>query len=55
MTCGECGVEMNHHAEKLVDPRNAAELRQVNPHLGAILEKTHTCPKCGRAESSRGG
>ena len=55
MICNECGVEMNHHADKLLDPRNAAEARLVDPHLEGILEKTHTCPECGRADSTRGG
>lgn len=38
---------MNHHAEKpnytaaLLDPRAA------DPDFGAVLEETHTCPKCG--------
>ena len=53
MNCPDCGVEMNHHAEKLVDPRNAVEARQVDPHLGGIVESTHTCPKCGKSKSKR--
>lgn len=47
MVCPACGAEMNHHAEKpnytaaLLDPRAA------DPDFGAVLEETHTCPKCG--------
>ena len=51
--CGDCGVAMNHHAEKLVDPRNAAEARQVDSDLGGIVEATHTCPECGKMAASR--
>ena len=53
MTCPECGVEMNHHAEKLVDPTNAQEAAQVDPALGGLIEEMHTCPECGKGDSRR--
>ncbi len=51
--CPECGVELNHHAEKLVDPTNAEEARLVDPALGGIIEEEHTCPECGKGASRR--
>jgi hypothetical protein len=44
---------MNHHADKLVHPESAAELRLVNPELGGVIEETHGCPGCGNVESRR--
>jgi len=51
MKCPECGVEMNYHAEKLIDPRSPEEAAKVDPALGGILEEMHTCPECGMAHS----
>ncbi len=53
LSCPECGAEMNRHAEKLVHPENAAELRQVDAVMGGLLEETHACPGCGHVESRR--
>lgn len=44
---------MNRHAEKLVHPGSAAELRLVDHALGGLLEETHACPVCGNVESRR--
>ena len=44
---------MNRHAEKLVHPESAAELRLVDPILGGVLEETHACPGCGNVEARR--
>ena len=59
MICPECGIEMNHHAEKLVLPSGPHEAPSVDPVLGGIIEEVHTCPGCGsgasrRAEPTRG-
>jgi uncharacterized protein with PIN domain len=54
MMCPECGVELNQHAEKLVDPIDAKQAAEVDPELGALLEEFHTCPGCGKGESRRG-
>ena len=51
MTCPECGVEMNQHAEKLVDPTSAAEAARVDPVLGGVVQEMHTCPECGQVHS----
>jgi ribosomal protein S27AE len=46
MICPQCGVAMNHHADKLIyadeSPRS---------DLGASLAEFHTCPNCGHGES----
>jgi predicted RNA-binding Zn-ribbon protein involved in translation (DUF1610 family) len=55
MKCPACGVEMNHHAEKLVDPVSAQEAARVDPALGGLIEEIHTCPECGQAHSRRVG
>jgi hypothetical protein len=51
MRCAECGVEMNHHAEKLVYPSTPAELAQAHPAWGAWIEEIHCCPECGGTQS----
>ena len=51
MICPKCGAEMNHHADKLVDPVKADDIRHVNPSLGGVVEEMHACPKCGGVES----
>src|SRR5438132_4522118 len=39
MICPECGVQMNHHAEKLVHPSGAQEASAVHPILGGMIEE----------------
>jgi hypothetical protein len=53
MTCADCGLEMNHHAEKLVHPTSSAEEALMDPALGGVIEETHTCPGCGMAAARR--
>ena len=53
MICPKCGNEMNHHADKLIDPVKPEDLKQVNPALGGIIEEMHNCPRCGGVESRR--
>jgi ribosomal protein S27AE len=53
MICPRCGAEMNHHADKLVHPANAADAKQMDPSLGGVIEETHYCPGCGGVESRR--
>jgi predicted RNA-binding Zn-ribbon protein involved in translation (DUF1610 family) len=53
LRCPKCGAEMNRHAEKLVHPESAAELRLVDAALGGLLEETHACPQCGNVVSRR--
>ena len=47
MICPKCGVEMNQHAEKLVDPRSAEMAAHVDSALGGVVQEMHTCPRCG--------
>lgn len=54
MTCPECGVEMNHHADKLRDPINAQEAAQADRALGGLVLECHTCPECGAGHSRPG-
>lgn len=53
MTCATCGVELNHHADKLVDPVTPEETAQVDLELGGLIEEMHCCPECGKTESRR--
>jgi ribosomal protein S27AE len=51
MMCPRCGIAMNHHAEKLIEPRSAAEAKHVDAALGGLVEEMHTCPGCGGSGS----
>ena len=53
MICSECGIEMNHHADKLVDPISPKEALQVDPALGGLIEEAHCCPDCGKSVPRR--
>lgn len=53
MQCPQCGVDLNHHAEKLVYPTCPEDAAKVNPALGGIVEEIHTCPECGKSHSRR--
>ena len=53
MMCSECGVELNHHADKLVDPVTPEEAAEVDAALGCFVLKTYCCPECGGVESRR--
>ena len=55
MVCPTCGIEMNHHADKLVHPTGAADEAYMDPVLGGIVEELHTCPGCGTGASRRAG
>ena len=46
MICHDCGVEMNHHANK-IDYSNDTP-GEVNADLGGTLEEAHICPECGK-------
>jgi uncharacterized C2H2 Zn-finger protein len=51
MRCPRCGGEMNHHADKLVEPPGEEE--EVDPTFGGHVEAVFACPRCGRVESRR--
>ena len=48
MICPKCGVEMNHHADKI---DYASEDESVDTVLGGVLKEIHTCPKCSHIET----
>ena len=48
MVCPQCGVNMNHHCDKLVYGNAASEPASTDG--GAIVE-FHTCPECGGGAS----
>ncbi len=47
MICPRCGVEMNLHAEKVVDPTTLEMARRCDPGLDGVVEEMHSCPRCG--------
>jgi len=55
MICPRCGIEMNHHAEKLVYPTESGDDAAVDSVLGGIVEELHACPACGAGASRRAG
>jgi len=46
MLCPDCGVEMNHHANKI--DYSADESREADETFGGIVQEAHSCPECGR-------
>jgi hypothetical protein len=46
-------MDMNHHADKLVDPTTPEEAAQMDMALGGLVEESHTCPGCGGSGSRR--
>ena len=53
LRCSECGVEMNHHADKVDYTAALDDPGAADPALGGILEEVHTCPGCGQTEMRR--
>jgi transcription elongation factor Elf1 len=53
MTCPRCGTEMNHQAEKLVQPVTAEEVAAISTRLDGVLERVFACPNCGWIGSRR--
>jgi hypothetical protein len=54
MVCAGCGATMNHHAEKLIEPRDAEEAARVDVRWGGTIEEVHECPGCGATQSRPG-
>lgn len=50
MMCPECGVEMNHHAEKIDYTAALDDPLHIDAQLGGALEEAYTCPHCGKTE-----
>ncbi|HYO90084.1 MAG TPA: hypothetical protein VEQ40_00530 [Pyrinomonadaceae bacterium] len=53
MICRDCGVEMNHHADKIDYSAALEEDAQVDSAFGGIVEEAHPCPECGRTHTRR--
>lgn len=53
MICPDCGVEMNHHADKIDYSAALDESVAIDPSFGGIVEEAHTCPSCGRTHLRR--
>jgi len=53
MRCPGCDAEMNHHADKLIEPTCPADEPMVDPVLDGIVEEVYACPACGTAAATR--
>jgi predicted RNA-binding Zn-ribbon protein involved in translation (DUF1610 family) len=53
MICPDCGLEMNHHAEKIDYAAAFDDPAAIDPELGGVLEEAHTCPGCGKTALRR--
>ena len=51
MICPDCGVAMNHHADKIDYTAALDNAEAADPDLGGVLEEAHTCPECGRTHT----
>jgi predicted RNA-binding Zn-ribbon protein involved in translation (DUF1610 family) len=52
MRCPRCGAEMNHQANKLVEPVTRDEV-EASAALGGILLAVFACSNCGYVASRR--
>jgi ribosomal protein S27AE len=50
MKCSGCGVEMNHHADKIDYDAAIDEPDLIDADFGGVVEEAHACPACGRTE-----
>lgn len=55
MICPVCGVEMNHHADKIEYTAEPDDPEAFDTELGGIVEEFHTCPSCGRTLTRSAG
>ena len=53
LVCPDCGVEMNHHADKIDYTAALDNPEDADPAFGGVLEEAHTCPVCGRTHLRR--
>jgi predicted RNA-binding Zn-ribbon protein involved in translation (DUF1610 family) len=53
MKCLDCGLDMNHHAEK-IDYAAFAEPEGNDDELGGVVKEVHSCPGCGKTELRKG-
>jgi hypothetical protein len=43
--CPECGIDMNHHADKI----DYSAVGTTEPEFGGVLQEVHSCPGCGKS------
>jgi ribosomal protein S27AE len=49
MLCADCGVEMNHHANKIEYATFSDEMMTAREEtFGGTLQEAHSCPECGQ-------
>lgn len=53
MICADCGVEMNHHADKVDYYEALEDGEEVDAAFGGVVEEAHTCPACGKTKMRR--
>ena len=53
MTCTKCGTEMNHQADKLVQPVTREEAESMTSALDGVIVVVFACPGCGWIDSRR--
>jgi ribosomal protein S27AE len=51
MLCPDCGLPMNHHADKVDYTAAEKEGAVVDPQAGGVVAEFHTCPECGKTHS----
>src|SRR5215471_8844696 len=51
MICPDCGVPMNHHADKIRKETHPDDVSAFDSGLGGVIEEFHTCPQCGKTQS----
>ncbi len=51
MKCPDCGVKMNHHADKVDFLLESSDSIEVDRDFGGVLEEFYTCPECGKTQS----
>ena len=44
--CPRCGTQMNHQADKLVEPTSREEA-EASTTLGGVIIAVFACPNCG--------
>jgi ribosomal protein S27AE len=54
MICPSCGVEMNHHCDKLVYVAEPYSGGTPDLSLGEVIAEFHACPSCGGGTSRQG-
>jgi ribosomal protein S27AE len=53
MICPDCGVQMNHHADKIDYSAAPDDGGGIDPAFDGIVEEAHTCPVCGKTHTRR--